>query len=147
MDTNNTAFLYLHTAYTWMGIRLVRVIFTARIRSLQRLCFHRCLSVNGGGCLPHCMLGYTSLGRPSPGKTPPSAQCMLGYTHPLPSACWDAPPLRSACWDTVNKRAVRIPLKCTLVTHLITLRITKELERYLVTDNWQTWIHFLCRIS
>ena len=37
--------------------------------------------------------------------TPPPAQCMLGYTPPLPSACWDA----------VNKRAVRIPLECILV--------------------------------
>ena len=57
-----------------------------------------CLST--GGCLPHCMLGYTP-----PGQTPP-AQCMLGYTPA---------PLCSACWDTVNRRAVRIPLECILV--------------------------------
>ena len=161
MDANNTAFLYLHTAYTWMGIRLVRVIFTARIRSLQRLCFHRCLSVDRGGCLPHGILGYSlpdqtpthgqtpPLDRPPnpQADTPPPAQYMLGYTPPCPVHAGIHPPLRSACWDTVNKRAVRIPLECILVTHLITLRITKELERYLVTDNWQTWVHFLCRIS
>ena len=36
---------------------------------------------------------------------PPPAQCMLEYTHPL----------HSACWDKVNKQAVRIPLECILV--------------------------------
>ena len=92
------------------------VLITSRKRSLQRLCFHRCLSVHGG-CLPHCMLGCTTSGQTPPwadapppqvdppGQTPPLAQCMLGYTHTLPSACW----------DTVNKRAVRIPLECILV--------------------------------
>ena len=56
-------------------------IVTARKRSLLRLCFHRCLSVHGGGgCLPDCMLRYTH----SPGQTPPLGrhpyphQCMLG---------------------------------------------------------------------
>ena len=79
-----------------------------------------CLST--GGCLPHCMLGYTHpswadtpLGRPLPlGRPPcpvhagihtPPAQCMLGYT-----------PLGSAFWDAVNKQALRIPLECILVT-------------------------------
>ena len=61
-----------------------------------------CLST--GGCLPHCMLGYTPpwagthpLGRHPPGQTPPTpcpdtplgrhppAQCMLGYTHTHPA--------------------------------------------------------------
>ena len=37
--------------------------------------------------------------------THPPDQCMLGYT----------PPLLSACWDTVNKRAVRILLECILI--------------------------------
>ena len=35
----------------------------------------------------------------------PAAQCMLGYTLPLPSACW----------DTVDKQVVRIQLECILV--------------------------------
>ena len=30
-------------------------------------------------------------------------------------------PHHSACWDTVNKRAVRIPLECILVTTLVVL--------------------------
>ena len=47
-------------------------IFTARKRSLRRLCFHRYLSVHREGC------GRTR-GRHSPGRHPP-AQCMLGYT-------------------------------------------------------------------
>ena len=57
----------------------------------------------GGGCLPHCMLGYT------PGQTPP-ADTPQADTPP----CADTP-LGSACWDTVNKRAVCIPLECILV--------------------------------
>ena len=44
-----------------------------------------------------------------PRQVHPPAQCMLGYTSPL----------RSACWDTVNKRAVRIPLECILVLFAI----------------------------
>ena len=45
---------------------------------------------------------------PLPAKihTSPPAQCMLGYT----------PPVHSVCWDTVNKQAVRFPLECILVT-------------------------------
>ena len=103
---------------------------------MRRLCFHRCLSVHMGGvCLSHIPLGRhppdrhppwadTPLGRHPLGSThplgrqppcpvhagmhTPPAQCMLGYTLPLPSACW----------DTVNKRAVRIPLECILVLHV-----------------------------
>ena len=52
--------------------------------------------------------------------TPP-AQCMLRYTSPLPSACWDTHPLPSACWDTVYKQTVHIPLECILVVSLIFL--------------------------
>ena len=63
---------------------------------------------------------HTPLGRhPLPSAcwhthTPLPSACW--DTHPLPSACLDTPPLpHSACWDTVNKRAVRILLECTLV--------------------------------
>ena len=50
----------------------------------------------GGGCLPHCMLGYTPsrhlpLSRHSPGQTPPSKQTPLGQTPP-----GQTPPLHSA---------------------------------------------------
>ena len=134
MDTNNTAFLYLHTAYTWMGIRLVRVIFTARIRSLRRLCFHRCLSVHGGVSAP-LHAGLHPPGQiPPPGRHPPGRQPTPPPGRHSPLADTPCPvhagihtPLCSACWDTVNKRAVRIPLECIFVTHLITWRITKEL--------------------
>ena len=53
----------------------------------------------GGGCLPHCMLGYTT---PRPEADIPRDQRQT-------------PTLRTACWDTVNKQAVRIPLECILV--------------------------------
>ena len=58
-----------------------------------------CLST--GGCLHHCMLGYT----------PPRDQ---RQTPPRQTPPGRHPP-HSACWDTVNKRAVRIPLECILV--------------------------------
>ena len=34
---------------SWFDASSYRVIFTARKRSLRRLCFHRCLFVHGGG--------------------------------------------------------------------------------------------------
>ena len=84
-----------------------------------------CLST-GGGCLPHCILGYTSLGRhppsrhPSPpGQTPQPPQVdtpSLGRQPP-----WANTPRCSACWDTVNKRAVRIPLECILILSILTV--------------------------
>ena len=137
---------------------MLKIIFTARKRSLRRLCFHRCLSVHRGGCLPVVLGGVsatppgqtpptwtdtTHLGRHHPwadtppplGRHPPGrqfpmgrhppAQCLLGYT-PLPNACWDTPPStqcmlgytpRQILRDMVNKRAVRIPLECILVTY------------------------------
>ena len=54
-------------------------IFTARKRSLRRLCFHRCLSVHGEGCLPHCMLGYTP---PDQRQKPPQDQTPPEQTPP-----------------------------------------------------------------
>ena len=63
-------------------------IFTARNRSLRRLCFHRWPSVHRGGgeCLPLVLgVSATPPGRHCRGQTPPGqtstpAQCMLGYT-------------------------------------------------------------------
>ena len=47
-----------------------------------------------------------------PGQVPPGYVYPLGrYSPPREGT----PPGHSACWDTVNKRAVRIPLKCILV--------------------------------
>ena len=71
-----------------------------------RLCFHRCLSFcsQGGGLYPSMHWADPPgqkypLGRNTPwagtppGRHPPGQipliQCMLGYTHTLPSACWD----------------------------------------------------------
>ena len=90
--------------YTGEGNYLI----TACKRSLRRLCFHRCLSIHSGkgGCLPHCMLGYTP-----PWADIPHADTPLGR-HPRA----DTPPLHGTCWDTVNKQAVFIPLECNLVT-------------------------------
>ena len=60
----------------------------------------------------------------------PPAQCMLGYTHPL----------RSACWDTVNKRAVLIPLECILVLLFFTwewYKSTFVVYYYCLPTKWQ----------
>ena len=91
----------------------------ARKRSLQRLRFHRCLSVHGG-CLPQVRGGlpHTPPWADTPRQTSPPRQMpqwadsSLGR-HPHP---WTDTPLPSACWHTVNKRVVRIPLECILVS-------------------------------
>ena len=108
--------------------KLERFIFTARKRSLQRLCFHRCLSVHGGGavCPIACWDTHPQDQRQPPPQPEADTPLRTSGRHPLgrhppadtPSAdtsrFWPDPPgrhpLHSACWDTVNKRAVRIPL-------------------------------------
>ena len=87
------------------------IIFTARKRSLRRLCFHRCLSTGGGGGLPLVLRGCL--------PHPPWADTPLGRrphvdTFPCPVHTGIHPP-PSACWDAVNKRAIRIPLEWILV--------------------------------
>ena len=60
-------------------------IFTARKRSLQRLCFHRCLSVHGGGVSAS---GLGECGRhPPPGRHPPWLDTP-GQTPPMADSPW-----------------------------------------------------------
>ena len=81
----------------------IRIIFTARKRSLRRLCFHRCLSVHRGRVSAPLHAGIHTPGADThpPEQTPPSPgsrhppQCMLG--------------------DMGNKRAVCILLEFILV--------------------------------
>ena len=65
---------------------------TSRKWGLRRLCFYTCLSFSSqGGCLPHCMLGYTP---PPPGQTPPWADTPPRQTPPgrhLPGLGLDTP--------------------------------------------------------
>ena len=78
-----------------------------------------CLST--GGCLPHCMLGYTPTGQTPSGQTDtPLGRPPWTDRHPPPGQTPPCPPEQtpfpcSACLDTANKRAVRIPLKYILV--------------------------------
>ena len=74
-------------------------VFTARKRSLRRLCFYTCLSVIlfTGGCLPQCMLGYTPPPRPEADTPWDQRQIPSGSRHPLPRS--RHPPLHSACWE------------------------------------------------
>ena len=119
------------------------LVFTARKRSLRRLCFYTCLSVQRGGGgeylaryppgqLPsrqvhplgrytsprhvHPLGRYTHLGRYPPGQVHPRQVHPLGrYTPPGQVHPLGRYTPHNACWDTVNKRAVRIPLECILV--------------------------------
>ena len=69
----------------------------------------------GGGCLPH-----------PPGRHPPCPvhagihtpfSVHAGIHPPCPVHAGIHTPLPIACWDMVNKRAVRIPLECILVSN------------------------------
>ena len=133
-------------------------VFTARKRSLRRLCFYRCMCVHGRGegvpgqvapwagtpqagtpqaCIPqagtppryvpsqactspswqvHPPGRYTSPGRYIPllAGTPPGRYTPGRYTPSRYTPC------HSSCWDMVNRRVVRIPLECILVTNIFT---------------------------
>ena len=68
-------------------------------------------SVHRGVCIPACIWAETPLQADTLRQTPPvrhplgrnypgrhlSGHCMLGYTHPLPSACWETSPLGGHC--------------------------------------------------
>ena len=91
-------------------------IFTARKRSLRRLCFYTCLSVIlfTGGCLPHPPEQTSPpQGADTPrSRHPPGAETPLGVdTHP-PGA---DTPTQCMLGDKGNKRAVPILLECILV--------------------------------
>ena len=100
--------------------------------------------LGGGGCLSHCMQGYThtprTRGRHPQGQkhpppqadtprargTPQADTTAPGQTPPLgrhppwadTSKQKTPPPPSSACFDTVTKQAVRIPLECILVDNV-----------------------------
>ena len=79
------------------------VIFTARKRSLRRLCFYRCVSVHRGGAYVAGGGGVCGGGeRAWPGG-------MRGGGYGAGGRAWQIPR------DTVNERAVRILLECILV--------------------------------
>ena len=97
-------------------------MFTARKRSLQRLCFYTCLSVilfmRGG--VPGQV--HTPWQVHPPGRyTPLQAGRPPGHVHPQPLGRYTpraGTPPSSACWDMVNKRVVCIPLECILVSQV-----------------------------
>ena len=99
-------------------------IFTDRKRSLQRLCFHRCPSVHGGGdvCPIACWDTHTPLGGHPWGRLP------------LADTPRKTPPMPSACWDTVNKRAVRILLECSLLVNWYWFHVAWIC--YIILSNW-----------
>ena len=108
--------------------------FTARKRSLRRLCFHRCLSVHRGvsasgpgGCVCHYPPRQTPPvqtppARHPPGRHPlgrhPSCPVHAGIQTPSCSVHSGIHPPPSECWDMVNKRAICIKLECILVSQI-----------------------------
>ena len=70
-----------------------------------------------------CPLGrYIPPGWYIPGQVPPQAGTTPWQVHPPPPP---STPSHSACWDTVNKRAVRTPLECILVSCIYFENIVK----------------------
>ena len=111
MENVRKFFFYFSKMYILTTATIFHSPFiTARKRSLGQgnVFTPACDSVHRG-CLTHCMLGYTHpLVRP-PQQTPLGRHPYLDR-HPPGHT-----PLFWILWDTVNKRAVRILLDCTLV--------------------------------
>ena len=99
------------------------LFITARKQSLRRFCFHRCLSVHGGVCLPsRDRETHTPWDQrrtppfPRTRHTPPKDRPPTMGRHPPGRHPPGQTPPGSACWDTVNsKRMVRITLEYILV--------------------------------
>ena len=91
---------------------------TACKRSLCRLCFHRCLSTQGGGCLPLVPGGHTPLGRQTPGQT-----------HPLSCACWDTPSRYGQQADGTHPTGMYSCLTIQYLRHLFGQHIGKDVNR------------------
>ena len=101
--------------------------FTARKRSLRRLCFYTCLCVHKGGAVP----GQVPPGRYTPRQVHPRAGTPTNRYLPwagTPSGRYL--PRHSTCWDMVNKRVVRIPLECILVYIIFSLVSTLDAKLY-----------------
>ena len=78
-----------------------------------------CLSTGRGVCLWSRGVSAHRPRADTPQADTSPAQCMPGYTHtPAQYMLGYTSPLPSACWDMVNKWAVRIPLECILVYDL-----------------------------
>ena len=87
-----------------------------------------------GGCLPQCMLGYT---------TPPDQRQTIRRTrdrhpprtrgrHPAGSI----PPSQCMLGDTANKRAVRILLECILISAWTFLQYTDRCSQCETDSDW-----------
>ena len=105
-------------------------IITARKRSLRRLCYHRYLSVHGGGVSTPLHAGIHPPGADTPWELTPNTPLGADTRHPPGSRHTprsrhppeqtfppraDTPPAQCMLGDTGNKRTVRILLKCILV--------------------------------
>ena len=92
--------VHSHLQFYWVNFSVhanakngYKPIITSGKWSLQRLCFHRCLSVHGGGQFAPLHVGiHTPRADTPPGQTPPCPVHAWKHTHPVPTACWDTPP-------------------------------------------------------
>ena len=92
-------------------IRMVTGSFPPANEVAGRLCFYSCLwFCSQGGRVPGQV--PPRAGTPPRRCTPLGRYTPPGQVHPSPG---------NASSDTVNKRAVRVPLECILVTNTITL--------------------------
>ena len=140
IQTNSKKFSFL------VSSSVSYIIFTARKRILQRLCFHRYLSVHRGrgmGCLPHCILGYTPLDRHLLGQThPPWADTCLGRhlpnRRPLDRHPLDRHPLGQT--PPGQTPPVQTPPSCT-----VHARMRSTSGRY--ASHWNVFLFILLLIS
>ena len=124
-------------------------IFTARKRSLRRLCFYRCLSVHGGGA---CVAGGCAwFGHARWGSSLVRGYVWWGCAW---QGAWGGMCGRGAgcAWlggiggkvgvhgDTINERAVRILLECILVIYiplLVCLHPEGNMAPDVILARWQ----------
>ena len=97
-----------------LDIVMRSVLITACKRSLPRLCFYTCLSVQRGVCLSACWDTIASRADPPGPGTPPPAHCMLGErsTSGRYASYWNATLLITCSLSRLNwsKTAIFQPI-------------------------------------
>ena len=108
------------------------LFITARKRSLRRLCFHRCLSVQGGGvCLNACWDTHP------PDRYPLGRYTQPGQVHPLAGT----PPGAVHAGIQSTRWAVHIPLECILVLIYFKQMSISATKRFIRAISWKARMH------
>ena len=90
-----------------VGTLLLFWVITARKRSLRRLCFHRCFSVDVGSAPLHAGIHSPPLGPETDPPPEPEADTPLGRPPPgkHPQADTDTPPVQAGIRSTSGRYA------------------------------------------